>query len=35
MERRFEDARDLLQAESRRLRDQMKWRTMAEERIGE
>lgn len=33
-ERRFEDARDLLQAETRRLRDQMKWRQMAEERIG-
>ncbi|CAK9784547.1 hypothetical protein CC85DRAFT_283031 [Cutaneotrichosporon oleaginosum] len=35
MERRFEDARDLLQAESRRLRDQMKWRLMAEERIAD
>ncbi|GMK55088.1 hypothetical protein CspeluHIS016_0201440 [Cutaneotrichosporon spelunceum] len=35
MERRFEDARDLLQAESRRLRDQIKWRKMAEERIAD
>ncbi|BEI97277.1 hypothetical protein CcaverHIS631_0208660 [Cutaneotrichosporon cavernicola] len=35
MERRFEDTRDLLQAESRRLRDQIKWRKMAEERIAD
>lgn len=33
-ERRFEDIRDLQQAESRKLRDELKWRRMAEDRIG-
>lgn len=34
-ERRYEDTRDLQHAESRKLKEQLKWRTMAEDRIGE
>lgn len=34
-ERRFEDARTLYHSESRKLREELKWRRMAEERIGE
>lgn len=33
-EQRFEDARTLYQAESRKLRDELKWRSLAEDRIG-
>lgn len=34
-EQRFDDARTLYQSESRKLRDELKWRSMAEDRIGE
>lgn len=34
-ERRFDDAKSLQQADARRLRDELKWRKLAEERIGE
>lgn len=34
-ERRFEDARDLHQAETRKLREQLKWRKLAEDRIAD
>lgn len=33
-ERRFEDARTLYHAESKKLREELKWRKMAEDRIG-
>lgn len=34
-ERRFEDARDLHQTETRKLREQLKWRKLAEDRIAD